>query len=87
MLERAALLSDDGVIHKTGLEFETPVHQDFAARVAATSFTLHELEKQYIQLVLESEGGHIALAAKRLGMPRSSLYAKLHEHGLLVNSH
>jgi len=82
VLERAALLSDDGVIHSTGLELATSAHHEFAADFAAGNLTLRELEKRYIVLTLESEGGHISQAAKRLGMPRSSLYAKLHEHGL-----
>jgi len=32
VLERAVLLSDDGVVHKTGLDFEVPVRSmDFRA--------------------------------------------------------
>jgi transcriptional regulator with PAS, ATPase and Fis domain len=82
VLERAALLSDDGVIHKTGLEFELPKRRDLDANVRFTNLTLKEMEKRYILQVLESEGGRVAQAAKLLGMPRSSLYAKIREHGL-----
>jgi DNA-binding NtrC family response regulator len=82
VLERAALLSDDGVIQKTGLDFERPAHQDFDANARFTNLTLKEMEKRYILQVLESEGGRVAEAAKRLGMPRSSLYAKIRENGL-----
>jgi len=83
VLERAALLSEDGVIPRTGLELEAPSSHDFGTNVAASNLTLKEMEKCYILHVLESEGGRIPLAAKRLGMPRSSLYAKIREHGLL----
>lgn len=82
VLERAALLSNDGVIHKTGLEFERPMQQIADVADSDTHLTLKEMERRYILQVLESEGGHVAQAAKRLGMPRSSLYAKIREHGL-----
>jgi DNA-binding NtrC family response regulator len=44
------------------------------------------MEKHYILLALESEGGHVARAAKRLGMARSSLYEKIREYGLSATS-
>ena len=37
--------------------------------------TLAELEQRHIRHVLREEGGHVERAAKRLGIPRSSLYA------------
>jgi len=82
VLERAALLSDDGVIHKTGLEFEVPAKQNLDANAQPTNLTLKEMEKWYIRQVLEAEGHRVAQAAKRLDIPRSSLYAKIREHGL-----
>jgi len=82
VLERAALLSDDGVIRKTGLEFELPSHQESTRNPPMVNLTLKQMEIRYILQVLESEGGHVTQAAKRLGMPRSSLYAKLQEHGI-----
>ena len=82
VLERAALLCDDGVIHNTGLEFETSERSSIAANVVACNLTLREMEKRYIIQVLESAGGHVSQAAKRLGIPRSSLYAKIHEFAI-----
>jgi len=82
VLERAALLSDDGVIHRTGLEFEAPDRGDLAENLAFGNLTLKEMERSYILQMLAFEGGRVAQAAKRLGMPRSSLYAKIQEHGL-----
>ena len=82
VLERAALLSDDGVIHKTGLDFEVPGKQNLDANAQPTNLTLKEMEKRYIRQVLEAEGHRVAQAAKRLDIPRSSLYAKMREHGL-----
>jgi DNA-binding NtrC family response regulator len=82
VLERAAILSYDGVIDKTGLELDAPARQDLAVNGTVSNLTLKEMEKRYIFQTLASEDGHITRTAKRLGMPRSSLYAKIHEHGL-----
>ena len=82
VLERAVLLSDDGIIHNTGLEFEGPSHQSAAPVPALNHLTLKEIEKHFIVQTLESEGGNIIRAAKRLGIHRSSLYTKIREYGL-----
>ena len=82
VLERAAILSDDGVIDKTGLEFEKPTEQSAPANLVPPNLTLKEMERYYIRQALASEGGNVPQAARRLGMPRSTLYAKLKEHGL-----
>jgi len=82
VLERAALLSEDGVIDRAGLEFETPLRQELAATASIKSLTLKEMERQYISQVLESESGNVVRTAQRLGVPRSSLYAKIQEYGL-----
>jgi DNA-binding NtrC family response regulator len=82
LLERAALLSDEGIIHETGLEFELRVRRKTDVNVRFADLTLKEMEKRYILQVLESEGRRVAQAARRLGIPRSSLYAKIRELGL-----
>jgi DNA-binding NtrC family response regulator len=79
VLERAVLLSDDGVIHNTGLEFETPAQQPAGAELA--NLSLKEIEKHFVLQALEAEGGNMIRAAKRLGIHRSSLYAKVREYG------
>jgi DNA-binding NtrC family response regulator len=42
--------------------------------------TLDEVQRQYIQRVLQHEGGRVESAARRLGIPRSSLYNKLKQY-------
>ena len=64
VLERAALLTDDGLIHSTGLEFETPSRAALAANTFPANFTLKEIEKQSILQVLEAEGGNVIRASK-----------------------
>ena len=82
VLERAALLSDDRVIDKIGLEFEFSERQALASDVGMKNLTLKEMEKRHIAQALELEGGRVTRTAKLLGVPRSSLYAKMREHGL-----
>jgi len=82
VLERAVLLSDDGVIHNTGLEFEGPSHQSVAPAPALNHLTLKEIERHFVTQALEAETGNVIRAAKRLGIHRSSLYAKIREFGL-----
>jgi Response regulator containing CheY-like receiver, AAA-type ATPase, and DNA-binding domains len=81
VLERAAILSEDGVIRNTSLEFEASAHRGAAVAIRSAG-TLKEIERQHIQRMLELESGSVSRAAKRLGMPRSSLYAKLRDHNI-----
>jgi DNA-binding NtrC family response regulator len=74
VLERAVLLSGRSVITRKDLRFG-------AAEPSAAPYdldrTLIEVEKQHIERVLRAEGGRVEAAAKRLGIPRSSLYQKI----------
>jgi DNA-binding NtrC family response regulator len=81
VLERAVLLSDGPTLSERDLRFEvqdTPLTKKSQSPVK----TLDELQRQHIQEVLVNEGGHVALAAKKLGIPRSSLYCKLKQYGI-----
>jgi two-component system response regulator HydG len=49
-----------------------------AARAA--HWTLEDLEREYIQRVLEEEGGHQSRAAELLGIDRRTLYRKLKQY-------
>jgi DNA-binding NtrC family response regulator len=82
VLERAALLSEDGIIRKTGLEFESPSRTGSVINSVFINLTLKEIEKHSILQTLESEGGNVIRTAKRLGIHRSSLYARIREYGL-----
>ena len=46
---------------------------------------LLELEKQHIERVLQEERGRVEKAAKRLGIPRSSLYQKIKKHQIQMS--
>jgi DNA-binding NtrC family response regulator len=81
VLERAVLLSDDGVIRHTGLAFESTAPVP-VPRPSLIDLTLKEVEKLCIVQALQAEQSNIIRSAKRLGIHRSSLYAKIREYGL-----
>jgi DNA-binding NtrC family response regulator len=85
VLERAALLSTDGVIRTEDLYFQ--LTKAPAKPLAATAnididLTLRQLERQHISSVLHQENGKVERAAAKLGIPRSSLYVKLKYYGI-----
>jgi DNA-binding NtrC family response regulator len=81
VLERAVLLSGRSALGVRDLRFE-------AAETAAAPYeldrTLIEVEQEHIERVLRAEGGRVEAAAKRLGIPRSSLYQKIKRFGIEV---
>ena len=80
VLERAVLLSGNRLIGAQNLHFDTTewpgVEQGNLSR------TLEEVERDYISQILQAEGGQVELAARRLDIPRSTLYAKLKQYKL-----
>ena len=83
VLERAVLLSDKSVLERSDLRFDNPV--TVANAVSASTLTLEELERAHIERVLQEETGHVAQAATRLGIPRSSLYQKIQKHRIVFS--
>jgi transcriptional regulator of acetoin/glycerol metabolism len=78
VIERAVLLSDQKQIGLKDLHFDG--HTNVGAPFLDTRLTLVEMEKQHIERVLLEEKGRVERAAKRLGIPRSSLYQKIKKH-------
>jgi len=76
VLERAMLVCSSAVIRRADLRLG-PSGGRPAPVQAATSGTLEEVEWQHIQRVLKEEGGSVGRAARRLGIPRSTLYQRL----------
>jgi DNA-binding NtrC family response regulator len=75
VLERAVLLSESRVLRATDLRFDDAVRREPPAY--DSQLTLLELERRHIELALAEEQGNVDRAAKRLGIPRSSLYQKI----------
>jgi DNA-binding NtrC family response regulator len=75
VLERAVLLTERKhlTVHQLQLQGSSLTAQP---QVSSTG-TLKQMERAYINLVLQEEGGSIERTARRLGIARSSLYNKL----------
>jgi len=81
VLERAVLLSGSRLLTERDLHFDVPLPLPQAIGNASTK-TLWEIEKEYIELILVRHGGHVEAAAKTLGLPRSTLYHKIKQYSL-----
>jgi len=80
VLERAAILGRNPVLGVRDLRFSAPVEPGEAAQTA--DGTLEEVERRHIEKVLAEVDGHVERAARRLGVPRSSLYEKVKRLGI-----
>jgi DNA-binding NtrC family response regulator len=78
VIERAVLLSEHKNITLKELHFDG--HAGSRTPMFDSNLTLLEIEKQQIERVLREENGRVEKAAKRLGIPRSSLYQKIKKH-------
>ena len=76
VLERAAILSDDGVIERRHLSLHAKT-----ASVAPTN-DLNAMERQTIEHVLHQTDGNKSKTARRLGLTRTQLYVRLRRYGL-----
>jgi transcriptional regulator with PAS, ATPase and Fis domain len=74
VLERAAILSDDGVIERHHLLLQAPP--------AVSSNDLSAMERQRIETVLHETDGNKSKTARRLGISRTQLYVRLRRYGL-----
>lgn len=84
-LERACVVSNDGVVHLADLPeaVRNPVAAPAPASGGAAPITsLAAIERQHIIRVLEHCGGNKKAAAEVLEIDRSTLYAKLRQYGL-----
>jgi DNA-binding NtrC family response regulator len=84
VLERAAILSRGDVLDVADLRFDADGAgaEGRPGEDGNEGLTLSETEKRQIDRVLRRENGKVALAAAKLGIPKSSLYQKLKKHGI-----
>jgi DNA-binding NtrC family response regulator len=78
VLERALLLSDRPLLEAHDFIFDPGP----ARGERLDDLTLVEWERVHIEHALRLERGHVPSAARRLGIPRSTLYQRLKQHGL-----
>jgi DNA-binding NtrC family response regulator len=78
VLERVALVNGKDGLEDRDFRFDTQIEQYLSG--IGQFRTLEEMERNYIQQVLHKERGRVQSAAKKLGIPRSSLYHKLKQY-------
>jgi DNA-binding NtrC family response regulator len=82
VLERSILLGSSATLDESSVRFDAlNIPGTFAPSSGVR--TLEEIEKEHIQTVLSLENGRVENTAKRLGIPRSSLYLKLKQYGIV----
>jgi DNA-binding NtrC family response regulator len=81
ILERAVLLGDQKLLTAKDLHFDMRVDTDHFDDGAIA--TLEEVERTQIERTLRILGGQVPEAAKRLGIPRSSLYNKIKQYRIV----
>jgi DNA-binding NtrC family response regulator len=83
VLERALLVARSNPLTVRDLQFQPASGaKEESAALSRARLTLREMEQIHIAEVLQEEFGSVEKAARRLGVPRSSLYNKLRRLGL-----
>ena len=86
-VERSATLADGAYIRPLDLPPEIseggfPLLTEGKVETFPDDLTLEELERRYIQRVLDKLGGNMTQAARSLGISRSTLWRKVNKYGL-----
>jgi sigma-54 dependent transcriptional regulator, acetoin dehydrogenase operon transcriptional activator AcoR len=79
VLEVALALADEGVIRAEHLPLDAQPERD---DVDADAPVLAEVEGSAVRRVLNEVAGNVSVAARRLGVARSTLYRMMRKHGL-----
>lgn len=80
-IERAVLLSDDGVIDAAAI-LPAPASTPLPETGPAAAFRLDDAEKLMIEAALREHRHNISRAAAALGLSRGTLYRRMAQHGL-----
>ncbi len=86
VVERAVVLASGPLIDES--DIPSPDHEtadQFFGNATGDFPTIDQLERRYIELVLEKTAGRKDKAAQILGINRRTLYRKEREHGLLLS--
>ena len=84
IIERLAVLKDEGIINPKDLLFDTLVKSDLKGFLAEGTLkqACNDFERQYIKAVLEEVSGNQSEASKALGIHRNALFNKMKKLGL-----
>jgi transcriptional regulator with GAF, ATPase, and Fis domain len=84
VLERAALLCEGRIVRRSDLRFAGEPAPDHDHDAAESTLTLEQVERRHIERILREEHWHVDPAAKRLAVPRSTLYRRIKALGIEV---
>jgi len=88
LIERIVVLSDHHTINEKDIPSpEAAKIEEFMADSTRDLPTIEQLEKRYIQVVMDKTGGKKDKASQILGINRRTLYRKEREYGLVDESH
>ncbi|UZO81081.1 sigma-54 dependent transcriptional regulator [Aquimarina sp. ERC-38] len=79
-LERAVIMSDNGILTKEDAVF-SPIESQ-SQPDTSTETNLELIEKNTILRVIEKNQGNISQSAKELGLTRTALYRRMAKHGI-----
>jgi DNA-binding NtrC family response regulator len=82
VLERAVLHAEDATIGAADLRLDSASAEPHSSGDAVA--TLADLERLHIERVLASTGYDVPEAARRLGIPRSTLYQRIREYRIAL---
>jgi len=89
ILERAAILTEDGVIRKEHLLIETKIEEEESRKKVEIKNLkdfierkIEKIEKEIIEKTLRSSRGNVSEAARILGISRKTLYEKLKKYNI-----
>jgi transcriptional regulator with PAS, ATPase and Fis domain len=82
VMERLAIMSEGTLITQTDIIENTPIHTD-AEVGGSLKEQMDQTEKRIIASALDKARGNKAIAAKHLGINRTTLYSKLEKYNLL----
>jgi transcriptional regulator with PAS, ATPase and Fis domain len=85
VMERLVIMCEDHLITQKDIRDNTPIYAS-AGSVVSLKDQLDQTEKHIILATLERTGGNKAIAAKQLGINRTTLYSKLEKYNLLEES-
>ena len=80
-IERAVIMSDGNALEPSDFILNT-TKKAKTSGVDFDTYNLDEIEKRVIKTVLEKTQGNVSIAAKQMGLTRTSLYRRIEKHGL-----
>ncbi len=87
VIERSVILSKNSIIDDSEIQLnEQSDTEKFFGKAVESYPTMEDLEKKYIQFILNKTGGRKEKAAQILGINRRTLYRKEREYGFIEDT-